>query len=171
MRNLLLSLLLCAVTPAVAQIYVLKDHRDSTVINPVYQNLPELCDSIYSKFKLEDVSVIALFVPTDSFLWSMFDTSEIKYSAFDIALQQKRIQGNLEKEYQKILRKTAQKKIKLSSYELYHKEYTYGKNDKGNDFCYVKIKCRKRKKELSISFLALNLMDTWFLVDELSASW
>ena len=123
------------------------------------------------KFKLEDVSVIALFVPTDSFLWSMFDTSEVQYKASDIALQQRRIQGDLEKDYQKMLRKTAKKKIKLRSYSLLKKEYKYGKDDKGNEFCYVTLKCAKKKKELNITFLALKLKDAWFLVDELYASW
>lgn len=171
MRTLLLGILLFTLHSASAQIYVLKDHRDSFVPNMVYDSLPLLCDSFYSNLRFDDPLIMRLFSPTVEYLKLQFDSSAADLKESDYAVKQQQIELRLRKAYKKAIKQSHKDKVKFKHFELNSKEYTYGSAENGNEFCYVTLVGKKKKKELRIRFLATKIEDAWFIVDELYFSW
>ena len=170
MRILLFSLLLSLAGASSGQIYVLKDHRDTVVRYKVYDSLPLLCDSFFSKFKTEDPDIIKYFTPTLEYMKAAADTSlDLKES--DHIIKQKAIQLKIERGYKKALKQAKKEKLKFKHYDLLKKEYQKGTTESGNEFCYVTLTARKKKKSMTIKFLATKIEDAWFIVDELYISW
>ena len=154
---------------ATAQVYVLKDHRpDSAKPAYLYAELPELCDSFFSSLKYEDITTINAYIPEKSYLKATFDTMDIEYNETRLLVRHQNLQFNLQKQYKKLLKKAAKQKLKLKYLEKQKIEYEYGTDDKGNQFCYVTLFCNKRKREYEVKFLAIKLIDKWFIGDELS---
>ncbi len=170
-RSLIILSLLLASLVSSAQVYVLKDHRDSFPADLIYDSLPTLCDSFYSKMRFQDVGIIKQFSPTLDYLKSSIDTVASGLKESDLIYRQKFIQQNLEKTYSKILKKAAKDNIRFKHYTLDKKQFQFGKTEDGNDFCYVTLKCSKKTKTLEVRFLAMKFNGAWFMVDELSIVW
>ena len=54
-----------------------------------------------------------------------------------------------------------------TSMETPELDYNYGKDEKGNQYCYVTQYYQRRKQKYSISFIAIMLNNYWFFGDEL----
>lgn len=171
MRTLLLGTLLLTLHLASAQIYVLKDHRDSFVPNKVYDSLPLLCDSFYSNLRYDNTLIMRLFSPTVEYLKLKLDSLHPELKESDYSVKQQQIELRLKKAYKKAIKQAQKDKVKFKHYSLYKKKYSYGKAENGNEFCYVTLVGKKKKKELRITFLATKIEDAWFIVDELYFSW
>ncbi len=169
-RLIFIALSVLFSTTGFAQIYVLKDHRPDTTpkIQKLYDDLPELCDSFFSQLKFEEISRITAFLPEKSYLKATFDTLAINYNEANLLVKHQNLQLNLQKQYKKVLKQAAKHKLKLKHLEMKKVNYSYGKDDKGNEFCYVSMICNKRKYEYEIKFVAIKLLEKWFIVDELS---
>ncbi|MEY2924426.1 MAG: hypothetical protein RLZZ337_974 [Bacteroidota bacterium] len=148
---------------------MLKDHRPDTA-KPAYlfETLPELCDSFFSKLKYEDATTINAFIPEKNYLKATFDTLDIEYNETRLTVRHQNLAFNLQKQYKKLLKKAAKQKLKLKHLEKQKVDYEYGKDEKENEFCYVTFYCNKRKTEYEIKFVAIRLIDKWFIGDELS---
>jgi len=171
MRTLILGILLLSISSASAQIYVLKDHRDSFIPSKVYDSLPLLCDSFYSHLRFDDPLIMRLFSPTVEYLKMQLDSSHAELKESDYQVKQQQIELRLRKAYKKAIKQAGKDKVKFKHYLLSSKEYTFGKAENGNEFCYVTLVGKKKKKELRIRFLATKIEDAWFIVDELYLSW
>ena len=171
LRLFSLSFLLLQLVISQAQIYVLKDHRDSFATELRYDSLPTLCDSFFSKVKLQDSRIIKQFVPTLESLKASIDTNATGFKESDLVFRQEFIQKKLEKLYAKSLKQAKKDNIKFKFYELSKKQYQFGKSEDGNEFCYVTLTCVKKKKTLNIRFLAIRLDGAWYMADDLSLVW
>lgn len=169
-KLIFIALSLIFSTSGFAQVYVLKDHRPDTTpkVQKLYDNLPELCDSFFSQLKFEEVERITVFLPEKSYLKATFDTLDINYNEANLLVKHQNLQFNLQKQYKKMLKKAEKHKLKLKHLEKQSVNYAYGKDDKGNEFCYVSMICNKRKFEYEIKFVTIKLLEKWFIADELS---
>ena len=169
MKRLLMALVLVTfMAYSHGQIYVLKDHRDSIPEQSLYDSLPVMADSFYQSLLMQNVRTIKNFVPTVSHLKSTFDTLDVKYNRADVLMKQQIMQKKLEHTYGKILKRAAKRKLTFKRYAVADKKFTYGSDANGNEFCYVTYSCKKNRKTMEISYLAIKLNGCWFVADELS---
>lgn len=167
-RWLTALLLMALFVSSQGQIYVLKDHRDSIPEQSLYDSLPIMTDSFYQSLLMQNVRTIKNFVPTVSHLKSTFDTLDVKYNRADVLMKQQIMQKKLERSYSKILKRAEKRKLTFKRYSVVDKKFTYGKDANGNEFCYVTYICKKNRKKMEISYLAIKLNGCWFVADELS---
>ena len=155
---------------AFAQLYVLKDHRpDSNLFAPLlFDSLPVMCDSFFTQLRKEDVNTIKSFVPTMKYLKSTYDTLAVEYTLDKVVIRQQMLLRSLQKQYLKILKKAKKDKLKLRHLEHQKTSYDYGEDDDGNAYCYVTVKCNKKKKNYQLKYLAIRLNGMWFLGDDLT---
>ncbi len=169
MKRFLYIALLLVSNLSFAQLYVLQDHRpDSNVGQPLlYDSLPVLVDSFYSEIKLQDISSMKKFVPTMRYLKATFDTLDVEYTDNKVLVRQQMLLRGLQKDYRKILKKNEKAKVKFRHLNLESTEYDFGEDEEGNRFCYVTMHLKKRKKEYEMRYIAIVLIDKWFIGDKL----
>ncbi|MBR9860247.1 hypothetical protein GYB22_05775 [bacterium] len=163
-----LFLLCCSNLRVNAQVYVLKDHRDTVHPQHLFDTLPELCDSFFAQLKNQDIKDIKKFVPEVGFLDSMYDTMNIESNAANTVYRQQIIQRKLEMQYKKMIKRAEKENINLKKLELDRHELKYAADDKGNEFCFVTIHCKRNKREYEVRFTAIKLNGKWFIGDDLT---
>jgi hypothetical protein len=167
--RLLFSLLvwsLCCV--AQAQVYKLKNAtKDSVIVQLLYDSLPRMCDSFYVLCGSEKMEDFKNFVPDIKYLRATFDTLAIEYREEQVVYRQQMLLRNLQKDYKRVLKFAKKEKLKISKLEKGNTDYDFGKDAKGNEYCYVTVTCMRRKKEYELKYLAIRLNKKWFVGDEL----
>lgn len=142
--------------------------RDSVNNTRLYDNVEELADSLQGVLLKEDLTLIKKFVPSVKFLKSTFDTLAIEYREDQVIYRQQMLMRGLQKDLHKILKKAKKENINLQKIEVKNIHFEYGMDEKDNEFCYVTVQGRRRKREYQWKYLAIRLIDKWFLGDELS---
>lgn len=154
---------------ASAQLYELKNpKRDSANIIHYYDRVPELADSFYVVFIKKDLNGIKKFVPNVRYLRATFDTLDIEYREEQVIYRQQMLLRGLQKDYHKILKRAEKKRITLTKIEVVNTHYDYGIDEKNNEYCYVTVMAKRRKKSYELKYLAIKLNNKWFVGDELS---
>ncbi len=153
-----------------AQLYVLKDHRPDTTEDFffLYDSVPQLVDSFFVELKFEDLASIKKFVPKMKYLKATFDTLAIDYKLDQVVVRQQVFLKNLQKQYRKIIKHAEKNRLRLKQLVRGETNYNFGKDEKGNEFCYVAVICFKRKKKYELKYVAIRLNGKWFLGDELT---
>jgi hypothetical protein len=166
---LIISICLGITCKSYSQLYVLKDHRpDSNKITQLlFDSLEVMIDSFYIQLKYEDIGSIKKFVPTRKHLRATFDTLDVEYNENKVVVRQQMVLRGLQKDYHKILKKNKKAKVRFKTLTKKNIIYNYGVDKDGNEFCYITIELKKRKKEYELKFLAIRLIDKWFIGDEL----
>ena len=152
-----------------AQLYVLKDQRPDTFkYNCIlYKNLPVLCDTFYKAMVQLNFENLKPFVPDVKFLKETFDTLDIDFRNDQVLYRQQMIFRGLQRDHRKILKTIAKLDINLKKLIRTELHYDYGKDEKGNQYCYVTQYYQRRKHNYSISFIAIKLNNYWFIGDDL----
>lgn len=154
--------------PSYGQLYVLKDHRpDSAKLVPhLFDSLPELCDSLDVHLKRDEGIHMKEYVPTFRFLKSTFDTLNVEYDDQKVIYRRQMLLQGLEKDYRKVRRTIEKDRLRWKGVERNAILYDYGRDEKGNRFCYVTVPYQKKKKKYELRFVSLQLMGKWFLADK-----
>jgi hypothetical protein len=160
---LLVILIFCS---TYGQVYKVQD-KDSLNKQVLYDSLPMMCDSFYAMFIQEKLSGLTDFVPDVKYLKATFDTMDIAYRYEQVVYRQQLLLRNLQKDYKKILKRCERNKIALHKLEVERTEYDYGKDEKGNRYCYITVHCKRRKNTYELKYLAIRLNGTWFVGDDL----
>ena len=170
MRILIVFIIAFFALQVQAQLYVLKDHRPDSAYryNDLYDSLPAMCDTFYRAFITEDIQNLKPFVPQVKYLKSTFDTLAREYRGEQVLYRQQLMLRLLQKEYKKVLKYIRKNKIKLKKIERKSSSYEYGKDDDGNRFCYVTVRCVRRKHTYELKYLAILLNKNWFLGDDVT---
>jgi hypothetical protein len=152
-----------------AQLYVLKGQRqDSSAFNCIlHKELPALCDTFYKAIAQMNSEIIKPFVPDVKFLKGTFDTMDIEFRNDQVIFKHQMILRNLQRDYRKILKTTNRLKINFKKLTRTDLNYDYGKDEKGNQYCYVTQYYQRRKHKYTLSFIAIMLNGYWFAGDEL----
>jgi hypothetical protein len=152
-----------------AQIYELKDHRPDTAkaVQLLYDTVPQMADSIWPLLVKEDYESFAKYTPSYEYLATTFDSMQISNNPGVILVKQRYILHNLQKQFFRLKKDAAKSKVKLKFLELDSTSYLYGLNQEGHPFAYVTYYCKRNNKRYHIRFLAIKIMDYWFMGDEL----
>ena len=153
-----------------AQIYVLKDHRPQIDEVDYYNSLEELSDSLLKRFKAEDIPGIELITPDTNALRYSLDSNYVEYATSDLLTRRGQIKSRIRSSLRKQFKAYRKDKVILSQFTKDKLTYKYGTNAQGNEFCYVTIKCSRKKRKLHITYLALKIQGHWFLGDEISST-
>ena len=168
-RQLLLIALVQISFLANAQLYVLKNQRpDSSKYNcMLHEELTVLCDTFYRAISYLDFEILKPFVPDLKFLRETFDTLAINFRNDQVLYRQQLLLRGLQRDHHKIIKTF--KKLDINFKKLIRTEldYNYGKDEKGNQYCYVTQYYHRRKQKYCISFIAIMLNNYWFFGDEL----
>lgn len=152
-----------------AQLYVLKGQRpDTSAFNCIlHKKLPALCDTFYKAIADMNPEIIKLFVPDVKFLKGTFDTMDIEFRNDQVIFKQQMILRSLQRDYRKIVKTADKLKINLEKLTRTNLDYNYGKDEQGNQYCYVTQYYQRRKHKYTLSFIAIMLNGHWFVGDEL----
>jgi hypothetical protein len=152
-----------------AQLYVLKDQRpDTSKYNCIlHKDLPVLCDTFHKAMVQLDFENLKSFVPDVKFLKETFDTLDIDFRNDQVLYRQQMILRGLQRDHRKILKTIAKLDINLKKLIRTELDYDYGKDEKGNQYCYVTQYYQRRKHNYSMSFIAIKLNNYWFVGDDL----
>ena len=152
-----------------AQLYVLKDQRpDTSKYNCIlHKDLPVLCDTFHKAMVQLDFENLKSFVPDVKFLKETFDTLDIDFRNDQVLYRQQMIFRGLQRDHRKILKTIAKLDINLKKLIRTESDYVYGKDEKGNQYCYVTQYYQRRKHNYSMSFIAIKLNNYWFVGDDL----
>ena len=170
MRNIILGIFILLSAYGQAQLYVLKDHRPDTAekINVIYDSLPAMCDTFYRAFLTQNLSNLKPFIPQVKYLRATFDTLAIEYRREQVLYRQQLMLRLLQKDYKKALKYVEKNNINLKKIVLGESSYDYGKDEKGNRYCYVTMRQTRRKNTYELKYLAIVLNGHWFVGDELT---
>ena len=170
MRNLILGTFISLSAYGRAQLYVLKDHRPDTTekTNTIYDSLPAMCDTFYRAFLTQNLSNLKPFIPQVKYLRATFDTLAIEYRREQVLYRQQLMLRLLQKDYKKALKYAEKNNINLKKIVLGESSYDYGKDEKGNRYCYVTMRQTRRKNTYELKYLAIVLNGHWFVGDELT---
>ncbi len=152
-----------------AQLYVLKNQRpDTSKYNCIlYKELPALCDTFYKAMVQLDFENLKPFVPDVKFLKETFDTLDIDFRNDQVLYKQQMILRGLQRDHRKILKTILKLDINFKKLIRTELDYDYGKDEKGNHYCYVTQYYQRRKHNYSMSFIAIKLNNYWFVGDDL----
>ena len=152
-----------------AQLYVLKDQRpDTSKYNCIlHKDLPVLCDTFHKAMVQLDFENLKSFVPDVKFLKETFDTLDIDFRNDQVLYRQQMILRGLQRDHRKILKTIAKLDINLKKLIRTESDYVYGKDEKGNQYCYVTQYYQRREHNYSMSFIAIKLNNYWFVGDDL----
>lgn len=152
-----------------AQLYVLKNQRPDTSKYKciLHKDLPVLCDTFYKAMVQLDFENLKPFVPDVKFLKETFDTFDIDFRNDQVLYRQQMILRGLQRDHRKILKTIAKLDVNLKKLIRTELDYDYGKDEEGNQYCYVTQYYQRRKHSYSISFIAIKLNNHWFVGDDL----
>ena len=152
-----------------AQLYVLKDQRpDTSKYNcMLHEELPVLCDTFYRAISHLDFEILKPFVTDLKFLRENFDTLAINFRNDQVLYKQQLLLRVLQRDHHKIIKTLNKLDINFKKLIRTELDYNYGKDEKGNQYCYVTQYYQRRKQKYSISFIAIMLNNYWFFGDEL----
>ncbi|MFY0644156.1 MAG: hypothetical protein JXR19_06795 [Bacteroidia bacterium] len=154
----------------IGQVYVLQDHRPQIDEVDYYDSLQELSDSVYHRFINEDIAGIEMITPDTNALRYSLDSTYQEYATSDLLTRRAQIKIRLNKSLRQQYKSYRKNKVILGQFKKDKLTYKFGITPQGNEFCYVTIRCSRKKRKLNITFLALKIQGHWFLGDELRSS-
>lgn len=171
MRTLIAAILLFGgLYTAQAQLYVLQDHRPDSMENVPYafDTLSTLCDSLAVQLKRDETVKWKKYVPDFKYLKSTYDTLNVEYDDQKVIFRRQLMLEGLRRDFRKIEKHNEKERIRFRSFDLEKVEYDYGRDEYGNQYCYVSMIFKKRSKEYTLKFVALELRGQWFVADEMT---
>lgn len=150
-----------------AQIYVLKDHRPQKPKEIRCDTVPELADSMFSALKKDDFDSIKIYLPDKEYLKASIDSLNPDMTSTMQDVRYQYLMGNMRARFKKFQKEMKKQRLRWKGVVLADREIEYGVHEDGHHYAYVTLKCIRKKKIFSVSFLAIKLRDKWFLGDEL----
>ena len=106
-------------------------------------------------------------IPTLAIIKETFDSLEIKNNPQIIRIKYNTINFRVTKQLKFLNAKAKANKLKFKTCEKDKVKIEEGKDEYGNAFAYITLFCHKSKREFTVKFVALQLLENWYIVDEL----
>lgn len=150
-----------------AQIYVLKDHREPEPVEIRCDTVPELADSMFSALRRDDFEFIKPYLPDKEYLKAAIDSVNPDMTSTMQDVRYQYLMGNMRTRFKKFQKEMSKQRLKWKDVVLVDREIEYGVHEDGHHYAYVTLRCVRKNKLFTISFLAIKLKGKWFLGDEL----
>jgi hypothetical protein len=147
--------------------YEEKEEEAPKIARIYCDTMPVLADSIFSAIRTRKFTEIEKYTPSLDDLKATYDTLEIDGSLKMVRIKHNYLMVNLRKQHVTLLKKAKAFKISLRNVELIEQSITYNTTDDGHRYAQVLYLVKKGKKKYIISFLAIKLIDKWYIGDHL----
>ena len=164
----LMCFLLLFSTPSFGQ-YQLKDFLPDTT-KPFYPNCDTttcLADSTFKALKSADFDSLKRLMPTLGVLSKAMDSLSVDDNLAEATIKHNYWIGNIQKDFKILQKECDLYNLNLKRMELRNYQITEAKHEYGEPFARIVLYCQRNNKYFAISFIALKLVDTWYLADDL----
>jgi len=129
--------------------------------------VPQLADSIFSAIKTRIFDSIEVYTPSYWAIKAAFDTLDFEQGERFVMIKQQYIVHHLWKQNKIMQKKAKLNRINLKYIELDKTNIRYGVHKDGYPFALVSMHCSRNNKKFIISFVAMKVLDHWYIADEL----
>lgn len=163
---LLISFLTGFITSVQAQAYrdELKAMNERHIM---CDTVPQLADSVFAALKLPRFDSLEVYTPSYLQIKATFDTLKLKQNDQFVLIKQQYLVHNLHKQFKELQITAKRNKINLKYMELTDKTIQYGVHKDGHPFAQVVLKCTRNNKKFEIRFIAIKVLEHWYIGDEL----
>lgn len=165
-RLVLISLLLVSGISVQAQAY-----RDQVkAMNERHimcDTVPQLADSVFQALKLPRFDSLEVYTPSYPQIKATYDTMDLNQNDQFVLIKQQYLVHNLHKQFKELQIQAKRNKINLKYMELTDKTIRYGVHKDGHQFAQVTLKCMRNNKKFEIRFIAIKVLEHWYIGDEL----
>jgi hypothetical protein len=130
--------------------------------------VPQLADSIFSAIKTRVFDSIEVYTPSYWAIKAAFDTLDFEREERFVMVKQQYIVYNLWKQNKILQKKAKLHRINLKYIELEKTNIRYGFHKEGYPFAMVSMNCSKNSNKFVISFVAIKVLNHWYIADELT---
>ncbi len=127
----------------------------------------QLADTAWWALQQKTKDDFMSLIPTLAIVKETFDSLEIKNNPQIIRIKYNAINFRVTKQLKFLNAKAKANKLKFKTCEKDKIKIEEGKDEKGNAFAYITLLCHKSKRDFTIKFVALQLLENWYIVDEL----
>lgn len=129
--------------------------------------MPVLADSLFKAIKTRKFSEVEKYTPSLDTLMATYDSLDIEGTLKMVRIKHNYLMVNLRKQHVAMLKRAKAYKVSLRNVELIEQSIKYNKTDDGHEYAQVLYLVKKGKKKYIISFLAIKLIDHWYIGDHL----
>ncbi|MFT4521631.1 MAG: hypothetical protein ACI8ZN_000568 [Bacteroidia bacterium] len=129
--------------------------------------LTQLADSIFNVLKTKKYDGLIQYMPTTAILSEHYDTLDKSYLQKLTLVKVQYVQNMLRKQHIKMLRYAKKHTYNLRTMELVKYRAKQSNTPEGHVHGEVLYLCKNGNKQFYIRFVALQILDRWFIVDEL----
>jgi|GEM_PF-5347525 len=170
MRTIFLYLLLFATTLVHGQDftqYEEKEEEEPKLARIKCDTVPALADSIFSALKTKKFVEVEKYTPSLEDLLATYDTLDIEGTFKLVRIKHNYMVVNLRKQHAVMIKTAKAYKFSLRNMELVERSIKYNQTTDGHHYAEVLYLVKRGKKKYLISFLAIKLIDTWYIGDHL----
>lgn len=129
--------------------------------------VPQLADSVFGAIKTRLFDSLEVYTPSYFSIKAAYDTMNLDQSDQFVLIKQQYLIHNLYKQHKKLHIAAKKNKINLKFIELVSKDIQYGLHKDGYPFAIVTLHCARNNKKFDIRFVAMKVLDHWYIADEL----
>jgi hypothetical protein len=129
--------------------------------------LPELADSIFIALKTKKFESILKYVATVDMIKEEFDTLDLEYLERLAGVKGQYMVNKLRKEHFKLIKIGKARHLNIRNMELINHRYRTKIHPEGHEFGEVTYLCKSGRHQFYISFIALKMLNRWFIADQL----
>ncbi len=129
--------------------------------------LPELVDSIFIRLKTKKFDLLIPYMPTADMLKEQFDSMDMTRLQRLAEVKQQYWVHNLRKQHIRMIKDAKVMRFNMRNMVVVKQRLKIKEVDPGVRFGEVTLLCESGKRRAYVTFLAMELVDKWFIGDEL----
>lgn len=129
--------------------------------------VPVLADSIFSAIKTRKFVEIEKYTPSLDDLMATYDTLDIEGTLKMVRIKHNYLVLNLKKQHTVMVKRAKAYKFSLRNMEEVERSIKYSETPDGHQYAQVLYLVKRGKKKFLVSFLAIKLIDHWYIGDHL----
>lgn len=133
----------------------------------LYGSLEELADSVYVSLHSRKFQTLEQYLFTTQILKDEFDTVDMEHLNRLAHVKSQYVYNLLRKQHKKLIKETKAFKYNLRTMELIDSKVKSGTHREGHEYGEVIYYVKSGKRKYYLTFVAVKMMDCWFLADEL----
>jgi len=133
----------------------------------MYDTLPSLADSVFIALRTKKFESLLPFIATVAIIKEEYDTLDLEYLDRLAGVKSQYMLNKLRKDHLKMMKIAKIQHLNVRNMELVNHRYRTRTHQEGHEYGEVIYLCKSGNHQFYISFVALKMLDHWFLADEL----
>jgi hypothetical protein len=167
--SLILLLIVCSLQSNAQDFskYEKEEKKEPKIARIQCDTVPTLADSIFKAIRTKKFGNIEKYTPSLENLMATYDSLEIEGTIKMVRLKHNYLVVNLKKQHVVLLKRAKAYKVNLRTVVKIEQSISYDETDDGHRYAEVLYLVKKGKRKYIISFLAIELLDQWYIGDHL----